>query len=197
MRSIIPFFFAVPYAEYIYAPSLRTLTPPAAVGVNGSVTAPASLTNANEIRPAVFNGPSSVTFHFQKNVAGIVSIDVASGPAISPSHWKRSAVRVALELLLGLQKEDGRLLYASLPFADTVSFTYHCHSLNGLALYYLYSGDLDWLSRYWNHFKLGINYALSSVDATGPANITSSSDGLRFGMGGHPTPSSTMSSTKA
>lgn len=119
---------------------------------------------------------------------GIVSIDVASGPAIFPSQleaigvstYDLHSVRVALELLLGLKKEDGRLLYASPPFADTVSFTYHCHSLNGLALYYFYSGDLDWLSRYWNHFKLGIDYALLSVDATSLANITASSGGLHL-----------------
>ncbi|CAI7651401.1 unnamed protein product [Penicillium palitans] len=352
MRSIIPFFFipasfAVPYAEYIYAPSSRTLIPPAVVGINGSVTTPASLTNASDVHPAVFNGPSSVTFDFQKNVAGIVSIDVASassdafigvtfsesslyiseqscdatadagfdsplwfslvdGPGtytaaekhnrggfrymtlvsnttgtvslnfvtvnftaaptqdlraytgyfhsndqllnriwyagaytnqlstIDPAmgnalpwfqiinstetitlpqtvQWwsnytisngssvltdgaKRdrliwpgdmsvsleaigvSTAKVALELLFGLQKENGRLPYASPPFADAFSFTYHCHSLNGLALYYLYSGDLSWLSKYWNQFKLGIDYALSSVDASGLANITSSSD---------------------
>ncbi|KAJ5506479.1 Bacterial alpha-L-rhamnosidase [Penicillium expansum] len=338
MRSIIPFFFvpaclAVPYAEYIYAPSSRILIPPAVVGVNGSVTTPAALTNASDMRPAVFNGPSSVTFDFQKNVAGIVSIDIASassdafigvtfsesslyiseqacdatadagfdsplwfsiagGPstytaaekhnrggfrymtlvsnttaavsvnrvtvnftaaptqnlraytgyfhsndellnriwyagaytnqlstidpamgnalpcsvltdgakrdrliwpgdmsisleAIGVSTYDLYSVRVALELLFGLQKEDGRLPYASPPFADTISFTYHCHSLNGLALYYLYSGDLDWLSRHWNQFKRGVDYALSSVDATGLANITASSDWLRFGMGGH------------
>ncbi|EKV16292.1 Alpha-L-rhamnosidase A, putative [Penicillium digitatum PHI26] len=366
MRSILPFVFipaclAVPYAEYIYAPSSRTLTPPAVIGVNGSVTNSESLTNASDKRPAVFNGPSSVTFDFQKNVAGIVSIDVASassdaflgvtfsesslyiseqacdatadagldsplwfsfvdGPgtytaakkhnrggfrymtlvsnttakvslnsvtvnftaaptqdlraytgyfhsndellnriwyagaytnqmstidpsmgnalawfriittadnitlpqtvswwsnytisngssvlsdgakrdrliwpgdmsisleAIGVSTYDLYSVRMALELLYGLQKKDGRLLYASPPFVDLVSFTYHCHSLNGLALYYLYSGDLNWLSRYWKQFKLGIDYALSSVDATGLANITASSDWLRLGMGGY------------
>ncbi|KAL2701605.1 hypothetical protein AAEP93_005903 [Penicillium crustosum] len=366
MGSIIPFFFipacfAVPYAEYIYAPPSRTLIPPAVIGVNGSVTTPESLTNASDVRPAVFNGPSSVTFDFQKNVAGIVSVNVASassdafigvtfsesslyiseqscdatadagfdsplwfslvdGPgtytaaekhnrggfrymtlvsnttgsvslnfvtvnftaapkqdlraytgyfhsndqllnriwyagaytnqlstidpamgnalpwfqiitstdtialpetiqwwsnytisngssvltdgakrdrliwpgdmstsleAIGVSTYDLYSIKVALELLFGLQKENGRLPYASPPFADTVSFTYHCHSLNGLSLYYLYSGDLEWLSKYWNQFKLGIDYALSSVDATGLANITASSDWLRFGMGGH------------
>ncbi|KGO41074.1 Bacterial alpha-L-rhamnosidase [Penicillium expansum] len=348
MRSIIPFFFvpaclAVPYAEYIYAPSSRILIPPAVVGVNGSVTTPAALTNASDMRPAVFNGPSSVTFDFQKNVAGIVSIDIASassdafigvtfsesslyiseqacdatadagfdsplwfsiagGPStytaaekhnrggfrymtlvsnttaavsvnrvtvnftaaptqnlraytgyfhsnddllnriwyagaytnqlstINPAmgnalpwyHIINSTQTIALpetvpwwtnytisngsSVLTDGAKRD-RLIWPGdmsisleaigvstktavyhmlvRPFADTISFTYHCHSLNGLALYYLYSGDLDWLSRHWNQFKRGVDYALSSVDATGLANITASSDWLRFGMGGH------------
>ncbi|KAJ5617298.1 hypothetical protein N7537_002412 [Penicillium hordei] len=366
MRSILPLFFAltclaVPYAEYIYAPPSRTLIPPVVVGINGSVTNPASLTNASDTHPAIFDGLSSVTFDFQKNIAGIVSIDVASassdafigvtfsesslyvseqacdatadagfdspiwfsfadGPglytaakkhnrggfrymtlvsnttatvslnrvtvnftaapaqdlraytgyfhsddeilnriwyagaytnqlstidpasgnalpwyriinstetialpdtvpwwsnytisngssvltdgakrdrliwpgdmsisleSIGVSTYDLYSVRVALELLLSLQKEDGRLPYASPPFGDTISFTYHCHSLHGVALYYLYSGDRDWLSRYWDQFKLGIDYALSSVDTTGLANITAPSDWLRFGMGGH------------
>ncbi|KAJ5769023.1 hypothetical protein N7520_003582 [Penicillium odoratum] len=366
MKAILPLLFAsaclaVPYADYIHAPSSRTLIPPVVTGVNGSITNKESLTDSNNTRPAVFHGQSSITFDFQKNVAGIVSIDIASAPSdafigvtfsesslyisseacdatadagfdsplwfscadgpgvytaaekhnrggfryltlvsnttatvslnrvtvnftaaptqnlraysgyfhsneellnriwyagaytnqlstidpamgdalpwyqiinstetISPpqtvSWWsnytisngssvlsdgaKRDrliwpgdmsisleaigvstydlySVRVALDLLFSLQKEDGRLPYASPPYADTMSFTYHCHSLNGLTLYYLYSGDQDWLSQHWNQYKLGIDYALSSVDSTGLANITASSDWLRYGMGGH------------
>ncbi|KGO69255.1 Six-hairpin glycosidase [Penicillium italicum] len=105
--------------------------------------------------------------------------------AIGVSTYDLYSVRVALELLFSLQKKDGRLPYASPPFFDVFSFTYHCHSLSGLNLYYLYSGDLDWLSRHWDQFKLGVDYVLSSVDATGLANVTSYSDWLRSGMGGH------------
>lgn len=352
---------AVPYAEYIYAPSERTLIPKSIYSVNGSVRNPGALVEASK-EPAVFHGRSSVTLDFEKNVAGLVTIDLNStsselahigitfsesslyisheacdatadagldsplwfsfprGPGnytaelkhnrggfrymtvvsnttetvslnrvllnftaaptqkldeytgyfhsndellnriwyagaytnqlstISPSTgnalpwyqiinstddislpetvpwWsnytvsngtsvltdgaKRDrllwpgdmsislesigvstydlySVRVALERLLSLQKHDGRLPYASPPYADTVSFTYHCHALNGISLYFTYSGDKDWLLRYWKQYKAGINYALLSVDSTGLANITASADWLRFGMGGH------------
>ncbi|GLA37017.1 hypothetical protein AnigIFM63309_003516 [Aspergillus niger] len=95
------------------------------------------------------------------------------------------SVRTALESLYALQKPDGRLPYAGKPFFDTVSFTYHLHSLVGAASYYQYTGDRAWLTRYWGQYKKGVQWALSSVDSTGLANITASADWLRFGMGAH------------
>ncbi|KAK1142250.1 hypothetical protein N8T08_007994 [Aspergillus melleus] len=353
---------AVPYADYILAPSSRTLTPPAIYRTEGSVSHAPSLLHKNSTTPAIFHGKSSVTFDFQKNIGGLVSLDVANastpdaylgvtfsesslyvsseacdatadagldsplwfnvgsgageymaeekhvrggfrymtivsnttadvslnsvtvnftaapkqdltaytgyfhcddellnriwyagaytnqlctidpemgnslvwyqiinktqtielpdtvlwwsnytisnGSSVLTDGAKRDrlvwpgdmsvqlevvgvstydlySMRNALERLLVLQKEDGRLPYASPPYADTVSFTYHCQSLVGVYFYYLYSGDQAWLARHWGQFKLGVDWALGSVDDTGLANITASSDWLRFGMGGH------------
>lgn len=95
------------------------------------------------------------------------------------------SVRTGLEALFALQKANGRLPYTSRPFPDTVSYTYHCHSLIGAFYYYRYTGDKEWIASFWDQYKLGLQWALSSVDDTGLANITASADWLRFGMGAH------------
>ena len=97
-------------------------------------------------------------------------------------------VNNSLQSLLILQNSSGALPYAGVPFATLTkafSFTYHLYSLIGLNDYYQYTGDIDYLSANWNKFKLGLNYSLSMIDSSGMANVTTSADWLRFGMGGH------------
>lgn len=113
---------------------------------------------------------------------GDMSIAVESA-AVSTGDLE--SVKNALEALFSQQKTNGRLPYAGRPFTDRVSFTYHLHSLVGVSDYYRLTGDRTWLSRYWNPYKRGVQWALSSVDQTGLANITASADWLRFGMGAH------------
>ncbi|KAJ5885852.1 hypothetical protein N7504_011688 [Penicillium tannophilum] len=67
----------VPYEEYILAPSSRDLNPASVYQVNGSVTNAKSLVQFSG-KGATFNGVSSVTLDFGKNVAGLVSLDVNS-----------------------------------------------------------------------------------------------------------------------
>jgi hypothetical protein len=66
---------AIPYSEYILAPSSRTLYPSSVYQVNGSVTAAESLVGGPD-GSAVFNGISSITFDYSKNIAGVVSVTV-------------------------------------------------------------------------------------------------------------------------
>lgn len=72
---------AVPYSQYILAPASRTIYPASVQKVNGSVSNAASLAGGAH-GSATFNGVSSVTFDFGKNVAGVVSVTV--GPSSSP-----------------------------------------------------------------------------------------------------------------
>jgi hypothetical protein len=66
------------------------------------------------------------------------------------------------------------------------SFSYHCHGLTDLYLYYLYTGDLAYLQSYWTKAKLGIDFALTLVDHTGLAKLPPSNpDWLRNYMGGY------------
>ncbi|KAE8167048.1 Six-hairpin glycosidase-like protein [Aspergillus tamarii] len=133
----------------------------------------------------ISNGSSTLTDGAKRDRLiwpGDMSIALES---VSVSTSDLYSVRTALETLLSQQKSDGRLPYASKPFRDIVSFTYHLHSLIGVSYYYRHSGDRDWLSKYWGQYQKGLQWALSSVDKTGLANITASSDWLRFGMGGH------------
>lgn len=44
---------------------------------------------------------------------------------------------------------------------------------------------MTYLSGKWDQYKLGVSFALSFIDSTGLANVTSEADWLRVGMGGH------------
>jgi hypothetical protein len=46
-------------------------------------------------------------------------------------------------------------------------------------------GDIEYLSSLWSQWKLALSFSLSFIDDTGLMNVTSPSDWLRFGMGGH------------
>ncbi|KAJ0426844.1 Six-hairpin glycosidase [Aspergillus carlsbadensis] len=83
------------------------------------------------------------------------------------STYDVDSVRNSLEALCTLQSERGRLPYASTPFPDRASFTYHLHTLINFAAYY--------------------RWAIGSIDATDLAYVAAnaSSDWLRSGMGGH------------
>lgn len=74
---------AVPYSEYILAPSSRTVNPVSVRNVNGTVdNAEGLLNGANGT--AVFAPASAVTFDFGKNIAGQVSV-VAAANSTSPA----------------------------------------------------------------------------------------------------------------
>jgi hypothetical protein len=105
--------------------------------------------------------------------------------SIAVSTYDLYSVRMALESLFAMQQADGRLPYAGKPFYDTISYTYHLHSLIGVSYYYRFSGDKAWLAAHWSQYKRALQWSLSSIDDTGLANVTASADWLRFGMGGH------------
>lgn len=74
----------VPYQEYILAPTPRDLMPCLVHSVNGSIKNASALTQASS-GGTTFNGVSSVTYDFGKNVAGLISLDV--GSSSSPSAF--------------------------------------------------------------------------------------------------------------
>ena len=76
-----PLLANVPYSEYILAPASRTVYPASVHKVNGSVSNAETLAGSAH-GSATFNGVSSVTFDYGKNVAGIVSVTV--GTSSSP-----------------------------------------------------------------------------------------------------------------
>jgi hypothetical protein len=123
--------------------------------------------------------------------------DIAiSGPSVFVSTNSLDPIRNGLDSLLDLQQTDGQLPYAGYPFNEYIanvtgtyqflwSFTYHCHTLNDIYDYYLFTGDLGYLQSVWDKYKLGTTYLIQFIDDTGLANVTSSRDWLRNGMGGH------------
>ena len=107
-------------------------------------------------------------------------------PSISVSTYDMISIVNSLDSLFDLQNmSSGQLPYAGRPFPLIYSATYHLYSLIGVADYYLFSDDLDYVRGKWDQWKLGLNFSLSFIDESGMMNVTSSADWLRFGMGGH------------
>ena len=110
-------------------------------------------------------------------------------PSIFVSTNDLTTVKDSLDSLLRLQNSStGAPPYAGVPFsqeAPVFSFTYHLYSLVGIYDYFLYSGDRAYLRSNWERFKFGLNYSTSFIDSSGMANVTTSADWLRFGMGAH------------
>lgn len=112
---------------------------------------------------------------------------VVSGPSIFVSTNSLEPIRNALDSLFLYQKPDGRLPAAGYPLAELFawSFTYHCHTLNDAYDYFLFTGDVDYITSLWNQYRLGVDYLLQFIDSSGLANVTSISDWGRSGMSGH------------
>ena len=110
-----------------------------------------------------------------------------SAPGIAVSTLDLVSIRNSLDSLFGFQSNTGLLPYAGYPIGmfDVLSFPYHLHVLIGVANYFLWSGDRSYLHSKWPRWKLGMEFAIQQVDSTGLANVTTSYDWLRFGMGGH------------
>ncbi|KAI0470049.1 Six-hairpin glycosidase [Xylariaceae sp. FL0804] len=107
-------------------------------------------------------------------------------PVIAVTTYDLVSVENALDSLFNLQnKSSGQMPYAGVGFFLTYSATYHLYTLIGIADHYLYSGDMDYLRGKWEDWKLGLEFSLAFIDDSGMMNVTSSSDWLRFGMGGH------------
>jgi hypothetical protein len=70
---------AIPYEQYILAPKSRTLHPVSIHSSNGTVTNAESLLSSHAAdTTTTFTGDAAVAFDFNINVAGIVTLDIAS-----------------------------------------------------------------------------------------------------------------------
>lgn len=99
------------------------------------------------------------------------------------------AIKNGIDSLFILQQSDGRLPWAGVPFTRPdrfpFSFTYHLYTLLDLYYYYIFTGDVSYVEQYWDQYKLAMNWSLSTLDSSNLANVTSTNDWLRSGMGGH------------
>lgn len=114
---------------------------------------------------------------------------IISAPSIFVSTGNLDSIKNAIDSLFILQASDGRLPWAGTPFTGPgrfpFSFTYHLYTLLDLYVYYIYSGDVDTVNKYWNQYKLALSWAMGTIDTSGMANVTSPNDWLRSGMRGH------------
>ncbi|KAH8585909.1 Six-hairpin glycosidase-like protein [Bisporella sp. PMI_857] len=114
---------------------------------------------------------------------------IISGPAVFVSTYSLDGIKNGIDSLFVLQQNDGRLPWAGTPFTGPgrfpFSFTYHLYTLLDVYYYYLYSGDLEYVRHYWTQYNLAISWSLATIDSSRMANVTSTNDWLRSGMGGH------------
>ncbi|KAI2484518.1 Bacterial alpha-L-rhamnosidase domain containing protein [Pyrenophora tritici-repentis] len=115
--------------------------------------------------------------------AGDMAIAV---PAVVVSTDDVISIENALNSLFAVQNQTtGVLPYAGRPFPSVISFTYHLYTLIGVADHYLYTGEIDYLKSLWEQYKFALAFPLANIDESGLMNVTSPSDWLRLGMGGH------------
>ena len=110
---------------------------------------------------------------------------IISAPSKFVSTGNLDVVKNGLDSLLIRQQSDGRLPYAGRSYPVLLSDTYHLYTLIDVYYYYMYPGELEFLEKYWNQYKLDLNYSLSEIDSSAMINVTSSNDWGRTGMGGH------------
>jgi hypothetical protein len=114
---------------------------------------------------------------------------IISGPSAFVSTNSLDGIKNGLDSLLLLQQPDGRLPWAGVPFTAPgrfqFSFTYHLYTLLDVHIYYLYTGDLNYLRSHWDQYKLALAWSVATIDDSGLANVSSTNDWLRSGMGGH------------
>lgn len=67
---------AIPYSEYILAPTQRTLAPVSVHRANGSVVNPGGLTTTGS-GETTLKGISAITYDYSKNIGGLVSFVVS------------------------------------------------------------------------------------------------------------------------
>lgn len=112
---------------------------------------------------------------------------VISGPSMFVSTNSLEPIRNAIDSLFLYQEKDGRLPAAGYPLAQLFawSFTYHCHTLNDVYDYFMFTSDRAYLESLWDQYLLAVSYPLQFIDSSGLANVTSTSDWGRSGMSGH------------
>lgn len=75
--ALVPTVFAIPYSEYILAPSQRILQPETVHQANGSVSNAAGLTISGS-GSTVLTSESAITYDYKKNIGGLVSFTVSN-----------------------------------------------------------------------------------------------------------------------
>ncbi|KAF1847103.1 glycoside hydrolase family 78 protein [Cucurbitaria berberidis CBS 394.84] len=152
--------------------------------INSSVSDAVNVTWYNNY--TITNGSSAIVDGAKRDRivwAGDMAIAV---PGVVVSTNDVVSIENSLNSLFDVQNSSSGLLpYAGRPFPSATSFTYHLYTLIGVSDHYLYTGDIGYLASLWDKWKLALTFPLSHIDETGLMNVTSPSDWLRFGMGGH------------
>lgn len=114
-------------------------------------------------------------------------------PSVLLSTYDKYTVKTTVAQLFEQQNlTTGSMPYVASPvgtpsYGFIYSFTYHLHGLGALSNYYIHTGDLPFLSKYYYQYKLGLALSLRSIDHTGLAMVAEDAtpDWGRAGQGGH------------
>ncbi|EMD35216.1 glycoside hydrolase family 78 protein [Gelatoporia subvermispora B] len=88
-------------------------------------------------------------------------------------------------MFAGMNPETGALPESGPPLSQQGSDTYHAWTLVGSYNYYLYSGDLAWLTNTWPNYTKAVQFLEGKIDDSGLLNVTGLRDWGRLGQGGH------------
>lgn len=105
--------------------------------------------------------------------AGDLPIELATADVTTGDT---ESARNALTALFDQQQDNGSFLYSGPPLSLKHSDTYHLWTLIGADEYVRLTGDTAWLTQHWAHYRAGIDYALSKIDANGLFYLTETYD---------------------
>jgi len=144
------------------------------------------LVNTGWDNSAVVSGGTTVLTDAAKRDRTVWSGDLGiSAPTAYVSTSDTLSVKNALQRMYDSQQTSGELPYSGPPFDFYGSDTYHLWSLIGTEIYYLYTGDIDWLRSVWPKYKLGMSFIQAKVNGShGLLNVTGTNDWARNNQGG-------------
>jgi hypothetical protein len=98
--------------------------------------------------------------------------------------YDKISIRNALDILLSRHTHDGCFGWAGPPISFRPwSDTYHMHTLTIVHDYYFFSGDIEWVRKHWDVFRLGMKYIVAKFK-DGLLHVTGEMDWGRPGQGG-------------
>ncbi|KAI2633304.1 glycoside hydrolase family 78 protein [Xylaria nigripes] len=110
-----------------------------------------------------------------------------AGPASFYSTGDLESIKNSLQTLYENQVDSGILPFSGPPLNASGSDTYHMWAMIGLYNYVLFSGDVEFLSAYWERYTLAMRFVLAQIEPeVGLVDIVNyPNDWGRFNSGGY------------
>ncbi|KAL9106360.1 MAG: hypothetical protein Q9227_008629 [Pyrenula ochraceoflavens] len=113
-------------------------------------------------------------------------------PSTFVSVGDLDSVKNALQVMYDYQADTGAFDESGPPLSQKGSDTYHMWTMIGTYNYYLYTADLDFLTRNWPKYQLAMTYITSKIDSSNLLNVTGIRDWARWQQGFHNTEANTI-----
>ncbi|PIL33097.1 hypothetical protein GSI_04546 [Ganoderma sinense ZZ0214-1] len=139
------------------------------------------------LNTTVANGTSMLTDGAKRDRLAWSADMSVSVPGVAVTTFDLVSAQNAFNAYFDYQFADGHLPYGGFPdsLGTEPSFTYHVYALIGVWNVYHWGGDQSYVDDKWVQWKAAMEWAISQIDDSGLANVTTPLDWLRSGMGGH------------